>query len=104
VRVLVAWERRRTAMGNRRLWKQKDGTKIRIKDMSDQHLLNTIKYLERKADEFARSVPYPQFNDLFTRHAEQAWNSLQDNPTDYMLAGTIYDDLCEEYIRRGMTA
>jgi hypothetical protein len=92
-------------MGNRRLWKQKDGTKIRIKDMSDQHLLNTIKYLERKADEVARRVPYPQFNgEMAQFYAEQAWNSLQDNPTDNMLAGTIYDDLCEEYIRRGMTA
>lgn len=92
-------------MGNRRLWKQKDGTKIRIKDMSDQHLLNTIKYLERKADEVARMVPYPQFNGEMAQFcAEQAWNSLQDNPTDNVLAGTIYDDLCEEYIRRGMTA
>lgn len=35
------------------VWKTKDGTCIPIKDMTDQHLVNSINMLERRAEEEA---------------------------------------------------
>lgn len=32
------------------VWKQRDGTPIRVKDMDDKHLYHTIRMLERKAE------------------------------------------------------
>ena len=32
------------------MWKQRDGTKVRIVDMNDQHLFNAIRMCERRAE------------------------------------------------------
>ena len=78
----------------------KDGTKIRIKDMADPHLENTIKMLERKARAVARSVPFPMFQgEMAQFYAEREYDILQENPLS-ILEGSIYDDLVEEKERR----
>lgn len=40
------------------IWKQRDGTEIRVVDMDDQHLFNTIRMLERSAERHARDLFY----------------------------------------------
>lgn len=92
-------------MGNRKLWTQRDGSKIRIKDMADSHLVNTVRFLERHAEQVALTIPCPQFNgEMAQFYAEQAYDQLQSDPVDTMLSGSIYDDLYEECIRRGLNA
>lgn len=43
-----AWLRERN--GNHIVWKTKDGKVIPIKDMTDEHLVNTILMLQKKED------------------------------------------------------
>ena len=47
-----------------KIWKTKDGRKIRICDMTDQHLLNSIKLLIRAGERVKTEVLnyYPSFN------------------------------------------
>ena len=52
-------------MGNTRKWKMKNGAKTRIKDMSDSHLINTLRMLKRYGEakyncDIARTLSYPE--------------------------------------------
>ena len=93
-------------MSNRKLWTCKDGTKVRIKDMSDRHLQNAAQLILRSASR-ARShalLTYPDFNgEMAQLLAEQEWDKL-DAMTDEDFAESempIYKDLVEEIERRG---
>ena len=75
-----------------------------IKDMSDSHLINTIKFLERYAEQIALTTLPPLFNgEMAQFYADQEWDNLQDDPVGVVLGGSIYDDLYREYIRRKLT-
>jgi hypothetical protein len=43
------------------VWEQRDGTPIRVKDMDDRHLYNTIRMLERTAEATAKRENEKQF-------------------------------------------
>lgn len=49
--------------GRNSIWTCKDGSKVRIKDMSDSHLQNTIKLLEKKVptSEALRYLKYEEY-------------------------------------------
>lgn len=47
---------------NTTTWKTREGAVMRISDMSDSHLLNTIKYLERNADAMRVNLAYEMFS------------------------------------------
>ena len=45
-----------TEIANRRIWRTKDGIKIPIKDMDDNHLANALKFCERNGMEAWETV------------------------------------------------
>jgi hypothetical protein len=95
-------------MSNLKKWTQKDGTKIRIKDMTDRHLINAVKMVLRMAEakQNADLCFYPSFNPdtMASYYAEQSWDSL--NEMDAMeYAETeypIFNDLMDEIYKRDL--
>jgi hypothetical protein len=79
---------------NTKKWTTKDGTKIRIKDMTDSHLLNTLRLLERTASLMIVECPCDGDKDWCfcgrNRHYE---------PEDLT---PLYFDLKKEAVRRGL--
>jgi len=70
------------------IWKTREGKKIRICDMTDEHLLNAIKFCELRAKQIKNTVPYPNFN------GEMAQMCAEDEPA--------LMDLYLELERRGL--
>ena len=89
-------------------WTMKDGSKIRICDMDNEHLNNTIKMLQRVAKRNMNiahksflSIPYPigekagyDYDNCLNQIFEETWE-------DYV--ADIYYDLESESLRRGIT-
>jgi len=90
-----------------KLWTQKNGDKIRICDMSDSHIVNTVRMIKRKA-EFKKmqvdvgflSCGRPQGDmaqDAFDRECCEAWNKSWE---DY--APKIFPNLLQDIVRRAI--
>lgn len=81
------------------IWKQKDGTKIRICDMTDSHLKNSIKYLEKRAMYIKDHYPFPCFGGEMAQYcAEQEFFAAMEASVDDFFP--IYSKLKEEELRR----
>lgn len=64
-------------------WKMANGCNIRIADMTDQHVVNTYKYLLRKADEDISD--YPFFGgEMAQYYAEGAYDSVNEENERYI--------------------
>jgi hypothetical protein len=94
-------------MGNTKKWKMRDGTKIRIKDMGDSHLLNTIKMLERygRAKHIQEtnelwSMPYPQGEQAQMCFDQIEMEIYDKDWSDYV--PDIYWDMVEEVEKRSI--
>jgi type VI protein secretion system component VasK len=88
------------------MWKQKNGVKIRIKDMENSHIINAMNILKRVAqakrnrDESEYlSGGYPQ-GEMAQDAFESEFDNFLENVTytDYLPA--IYNDLEDEARRR----
>lgn len=82
-------------------WTQRDGNKIRICDMSDRHLINTIRFLKRvNQDEI--SAAYSCLSclqgEMAQFFAEQDIDRMEDTPLEDRLP--IYGKLLDEAQRR----
>ena len=73
-------------------WTCKDGSKVRICDMSDTHLVNAYKYLDR-------------FIDLNNQHANWVFAMFEDapEPDDDQCITEIFHNLADEILRRGLS-
>jgi|SRR5579864_703843 len=93
-------------MSNLKKWTQKDGTKIRIKDMTDKHLVNAAKMLLRMAEAEKNETLgyYPSFNpdSMAAYYSEQSWDNLNEmDIQEYAeMEYPIFNDLLWEVYRR----
>ena len=73
-------------------WTCKDGSKVRICDMSDTHLVNAYKYLDR-------------FIDLNNQSMNWVFAMFDDAPEpDYdQCIPEIFHNLADEILRRGLS-
>jgi len=91
-----------------KLWKAGDGTKVRICDMGDQHLLNAIAMLERFAEanrdaelRAAYAMEQMLHGDIATLCIEQDISALEQSDNEEFLP-PIFQDLCREASRRNL--
>jgi hypothetical protein len=89
-----------------KIWTTKNGGKIRICDMTDSHLNNTIAMIERKAENTFLEVmsSYPSFGgEMAQYYAEQEWESMANQgEIDPNEISSLYDDLIREQNRRSL--
>jgi hypothetical protein len=95
-------------MSNLKKWTQKDGTKIRIKDMTDKHLVNAVKMVLRMSEVEKEDLlcHFPSFSEdsMAQYYAEQEWNSLDEMDTTEHAekAYPIFNDLMDEIYKRNL--
>ena len=94
-------------MSNRKQWTMRDGTKIKIKDMDDNHLLNSIALLERRSNQWVyqaraagESMLCMMQGELAIESIEQGLDQLDDGEVGDKFP--IYFDMVEEAGRRGL--
>ena len=84
-----------------KLWTTRDGSKIRICDMSDNHLLNTINMLRRSHRELLNSA-YSREASLTGEMAQMMIESeigmLESEESDHPL----FESLIGDAVRRGL--
>lgn len=92
-----------------KLWKTKDGRRIRICDMDDRHLLNTIRFLDRKAKEVESAALYAGHAFLNTLQGEMAQDCLENELDAIEQDGVepheicpLYNNLVAEALRRDL--
>lgn len=95
-------------MAHEPVWTTKDGKQIKVSDMSDSHLRNTIAMLERATNIKIHNAIYacsvginsPLTGDMAVHAIEQEVDALIDHPPDPSEFYPIYNDMVEEYGRR----
>jgi hypothetical protein len=86
-----------------KVWTTKAGEMVRVCDMADSHLLNTIRFLERAelADGLALAcLPGPTADHAQDAHDEAIRELAERSPGDVW---PIYDDMVDEAMDRGLT-
>ncbi len=91
-----------------KFWKTRDGRNIRVCHMTDTHLLNTIRFMDRQAAAYERDAIRVGLHALTALHGEMALLSVEQELDCLMEEGVrmpeIYDDMVEEAAQRGLEA
>ncbi len=92
-----------------KLWTCQDNRRVRICDMSDSHLTNAIKYLQRKANVLGAQAILTGYEALSMLQGEIAVltmereiENLEENGMDPCEVNPLYDNLIEDAWRRGL--
>jgi len=92
-----------------KVWVTKDGRRIRICDMTDEHLVNTIKMLERATEikencQIAQGYAMLGFvnGDMAQLAVDQDLRALEEDGLDPAEEFPIYEALTLEAMRRGV--
>jgi hypothetical protein len=99
-----------------KVWKQKDGKKIRICDMTDKHLVNSLNLVERKILEYRIEAIWSEANEFCDlgvviddaretlEGARQTFNRISEliNKIPPGEGAELYESLLKEYNRRGL--
>jgi len=88
-------------------WTTADGTKIRICDMDDSHLLNSIRFLERYAEarlshEFSAVFNFPEPQGEMAQMDLDQMELEMFDATFWDYLPDIYDNMESECRRRGL--
>ena len=93
---------------SRFVWTTKEGKKIPIEKMPDSHLLNSILFMERQAEDLKTAVLYDSAILMSHVHGEHAKDALdialdemmQDPAHIFVMASTPYRQLVREAAKR----
>lgn len=95
-------------------WRMRDGTIIRIRDMDDQHLHNSIAYIERLSHQYFMSLGFSAGHYAATTGGEMAADAANEAADDaferaheHEIAPEVepkYSELIAERDRRGLEA
>ena len=77
-------------------WKTKDGKEIRIKDMTDIHLFNTIKFVEKIAESQREELLFSGYSSLCEVHGEMAEYAIESSLNEVRLM-SIEEFASDEY-------
>lgn len=94
------------------VWVTRDGQQVAVRDMSDQHLVNTIRMLRRKAPRMMVATELSLYAYLDSDPpdgaadcAESALREMEETDADEFLEGTVptFRALLAEAEKRGLT-
>lgn len=81
------------------LWKCKDGRAVPIKDMTTDHIINSMRMLDRMHEQTQFDMPYPAFQgEMAQMYAEQEFDAYMDSSVEDVFP--IYKHLEKELLKR----
>ena len=93
------------------IWTTRKGVQVRIVEMEDRHLVNTLKYLRRRAEWYLRGEIDAGYRvlgwltgDMATYYAEQEISILEGTDPHDLLSVKCpqYDNMFDELNKRGL--